>query len=120
PVMLVWFTTLGLLGLWQIIQTPVVLEALNPWHGWVLLRDHPAQVTALLGGIVLAITGVEAIYADMGHFGRKAIVYAWYGIALPGLALNYFGQGAYVLASGGTVDNPFLAVAPEGAARLAL
>src|SRR5690606_33093752 len=65
-------------------------------------------------------TGVEAIYADMGHFGRKAIVYAWYGIALPGLALNYFGQGAYVLASGGTVDNPFLAVAPEGAARLAL
>ncbi len=120
PVMLLWFSSLGLLGLAQIIQAPVVLEALNPWHGWVLLRDHPAQVTALLGGIVLAITGVEAIYADMGHFGRRAIMIAWYGVALPGLALNYFGQGAYVLSHGGTVANPFLAVAPEGPARLGL
>jgi KUP system potassium uptake protein len=120
PVMLVWFVSLGLLGLWQVIQTPVVLQALNPWHGWVLLRDHPLQITALLGGIVLAITGVEAIYADMGHFGRKAIMLAWYGMALPGLALNYFGQGAYVISHGGTVENPFLAIAPEGALRLAL
>src|SRR5690606_22847981 len=86
PVMLGWFAALGLLGLWQIWQTPVVLHALNPWHGWVLLRDHPLQITALLGGIVLAITGVEAIYADMGHFGRRAIMLAWYGVALPGLA----------------------------------
>jgi KUP system potassium uptake protein len=120
PVMLVWFVALGLLGLWQIIQTPVVLHALNPWHGWVLLRDHPLQITALLGGIVLAITGVEAIYADMGHFGRKAIMLAWYGMALPGLALNYFGQGAYVIAHGGDMENPFLAIAPEGSLRLAL
>jgi KUP system potassium uptake protein len=120
PVMLVWFTALGALGLWQVVQHPVVLEALNPWHGWVLLRDHPGQVTALLGGIVLAITGVEAIYADMGHFGRRAIMIAWYAVALPGLALNYFGQGAYVLSHGGNVENPFLALAPEGALRLAL
>ncbi len=120
PVMLVWFSALGLLGFWQIWQNPVVLQALNPWHGWVLLRDHPLQITALLGAIVLAITGVEAIYADMGHFGRKAIMMAWYGVALPGLALNYFGQGAYVLSHGGLVENPFLAIAPTGTLRLAL
>lgn len=120
PVMLGWFAALGLLGLWQIWQTPVVLHALNPWHGWVLLRDHPLQITALLGGIVLAITGVEAIYADMGHFGRRAIMLAWYGVALPGLALNYFGQGAYVLAHGGEVGNPFLAIAPAGPIRIGL
>jgi KUP system potassium uptake protein len=120
PIMLLWFVALGALGLWQVGHHPVVLEALNPWHGWVLLRDHPAQVTSLLGGIVLAITGVEAIYADMGHFGRRAIMIAWYGAALPGLTLNYFGQGAYVLAHGGNVDNPFLAIAPDGPVRLAL
>ncbi|MEZ5413775.1 MAG: KUP/HAK/KT family potassium transporter [Opitutaceae bacterium] len=118
PIMLVWFGSLGALGLWQVIQTPIVLQALNPWHGWVLLRDHPLQITALLGAIVLAITGVEAIYADMGHFGRKAIMHAWYLVALPGLALNYFGQGAYVLSHGGLVENPFLAIAPAGAIRL--
>ncbi|MCB1105366.1 MAG: KUP/HAK/KT family potassium transporter, partial [Cephaloticoccus sp.] len=118
PIMLVWFGSLGALGLWQVIQTPIVLQALNPWHGWVLLRDHPLQITALLGAIVLAITGVEAIYADMGHFGRRAIMHAWYLVALPGLALNYFGQGAYVLSHGGLVENPFLAIAPAGAIRL--
>jgi len=120
PVMLVWFTSIGLLGLWQIMQTPIVLRALNPWHGWVLLSDHPFQITALLGAIVLAITGVEAIYADMGHFGRKAIMLAWYGVALPGLVLNYFGQGAFVLSHGGTVENPFLAIAPTASLQLAL
>jgi len=120
PIMLVWFIALGALGLWQIIETPIVLQALNPWHGWVLLRDHPLLITALLGSIVLAITGVEAIYADMGHFGRKAIMHAWYLVALPGLALNYFGQGAYVLSHGGVVENPFLAIAPSGTIRIAL
>lgn len=118
PVMLIWFISLGALGAWQIWQTPVVLQALNPWHGWVLLREHPAEITALLGGIVLAITGVEAIYADMGHFGRRAISLAWYGVALPGLALNYFGQGAYVIGQAGMVENPFLAIAPAGVIRL--
>ncbi|MCF7686716.1 MAG: KUP/HAK/KT family potassium transporter [Cephaloticoccus sp.] len=118
PVMLLWFSTLGLLGFWQIWQNPIVLQALNPWHGWLLLHDHPMQITALLGAIVLAITGVEAIYADMGHFGRKAIMIAWYGVALPGLALNYFGQGAYVISHGGLVENPFLAIAPSGPLRL--
>ncbi len=118
PVMLVWFATLGALGAWQIWLNPVVLQALNPWHAWVLFRSHPAEITAVLGGVVLAITGVEAIYADMGHFGRRAIALAWYGVALPGLVLNYFGQGAHLLWDANAVGNPFLAIAPEGPIRL--
>ncbi len=117
PIMLVWFATLGALGAWQIWLNPVVLHALNPWHAWVLFRSHPAEITAVLGGVVLAITGVEAIYADMGHFGRRAIAIAWYGFALPGLVLNYFGQGAHLLWDANAAGNPFLAIAPEGPIR---
>lgn len=120
PVMLVWFSVLGLLGLWHIWQTPFVLRALNPLHGLDLLFTHPEQVTLLLGSVVLAVTGVEALYADMGHFGRRAIKVAWYGVVLPGLTLNYFGQGANVIARGGAVSNPFLELAPDGPLRLAL
>ncbi len=120
PVMLVWFGVLGLLGLWHIWQTPFVLRALNPLHGLDLLFTHPEQVTLLLGSVVLAVTGVEALYADMGHFGRRAIKVAWYGVVLPGLTLNYFGQGANVIARGGAVSNPFLELAPDGPLRLAL
>jgi KUP system potassium uptake protein len=120
PVMLVWFAVLGGLGLWHVIQTPVVLQALNPLLGLGLLFTHPGQVALLLGSVVLAVTGVEALYADMGHFGRKAIRLGWYGIVLPGLTLNYFGQGANVIAHGGNLENPFLALAPEGPARMAL
>jgi len=123
PIMLLWFTVLGGLGLWQVIHEPLVLQALAPWHGWRLLWQHPLEVSALLGAVVLAITGVESIYADMGHFGRRAIMHAWYVVALPALVLNYFGQGAHILAqhaAGRAVDNPFLAIAPEGTARLAL
>jgi len=123
PIMLLWFTVLGGLGLWQVIREPLVLQALAPWHGWRLLWQHPLEVSALLGAVVLAITGVESIYADMGHFGRRAIMHAWYVVALPALVLNYFGQGAHILAehaASRSVENPFLAIAPEGAARLAL
>ncbi len=120
PVMLVWFFVLGGLGLWHIWQTPVVLHALNPLHGLELLWEHPGKASVILGAVVLAITGVEALYADMGHFGRRAITVSWYGIVLPGLTLNYFGQGAHVIASGGGVENPFLALAPEGPLRYAL
>ncbi len=120
PVMLVWFSVLGLLGLWHIWQNPFVLRALNPLHGLDLLFTHPEQVTLLLGSVVLAVTGVEALYADMGHFGRRAIKVAWYGVVLPGLTLNYFGQGANVIARGGAVSNPFLELAPDGPLRLAL
>jgi KUP system potassium uptake protein len=114
PVMLVWFVTLGGLGLWRIFEHPDVLRALNPWYGWNLLLSHPGSVMPLLGGIVLAITGVEALFADMGHFGRPAIIRAWYGLVLPGLTLNYFGQGSHVLAFPEDIENPFLALAPDG------
>lgn len=117
PVMLVWFVTLGLLGIWQIKENLGVLQALNPWHAWTLFHEHPVEITAILGGVVLAITGVEAVYADMGHFGRRAIALGWYGVALPGLTLNYFGQGAYLLSHPQAINNPFLALAPEGPIR---
>jgi KUP system potassium uptake protein len=120
PVMLVWFLVLGGLGAWHIVKTPVVLQALNPLHGIELLLTHPGQVALILGSVVLAITGVEALYADMGHFGRRAIKVAWYAVVLPGLTLNYFGQGANVIARQGLVENSFLELAPDGPLRLAL
>ena len=121
PVMLLWFLALGGLGLWRIIENPVVLQALNPVHGLQLLMTHSVyELSLLLGSVVLAFTGVEALYADMGHFGRRAITIAWYAIVLPGLTLNYFGQGAHFLAGKGSTENPFLALAPEGPARYAL
>lgn len=120
PVMLVWFSSLGLLGLWRIWEAPQVLAALNPWHGLQLLFTHPEAMVGILGGVVLAITGVEALYADMGHFGRKAILRAWYCLVLPGLTLNYFGQGAHVIAHPHDMENPFLSLAPEGPLRVAL
>ena len=120
PLMLVWFGALALLGVWHIAQFPGVLEALNPAHGLRLLANPPLQVAELLGVIVLAITGAEALYADMGHFGRRYIMAAWYGAAFPGLVLNYFGQGAYILAHPSSTENPFFAMAPEGVARAGL
>jgi KUP system potassium uptake protein len=103
-----------------VIETPVVLRALNPLLGLRLLVDHPGQITLLLGSVVLAFTGVEALYADMGHFGRRAITIAWYAVVLPGLTLNYFGQGAYFLSGHSSAENPFLAIAPEGPIRYGL
>jgi len=121
PVLLVWFAVIGLLGLWHTVQNPEVLRALNPIHAWRLLAQQPLHGIALiLGSVVLAITGVEALYADMGHFGRHAIARAWYWIVLPGLVLNYFGQGAHALAHPEDIANPFFALAPAGFARLAL
>ncbi len=120
PVMLVWFIVLGALGLWRVLETPMVLRALNPALGFNLLITHPKDVSILLGSVVLAFTGVEALYADMGHFGRRAIVTAWYAVVLPGLVLNYFGQGAYFLSGKSSYDNPFLAIAPEGPIRYGL
>jgi KUP system potassium uptake protein len=120
PVMLVWFAVLGALGLWHVVQTPEVLRALNPLHGFVLLQQHPGAVVGILGSVVLAVTGVEALYADMGHFGRPAILRAWYGLVLPGLTLNYFGQGAYAISHPADLENPFLALAPDGPLRAGL
>ena len=120
PVMLVWFATLAVLGSVWIMREPGVLRALNPAWGLALLTHRPAEVAALLGAIVLAITGAEALYADMGHFGRRYIAFAWYGVAFPGLVLNYFGQGAFILAHPQSADNPFFMLAPPGLPRALL
>lgn len=118
PIMIVWFTVIGLLGLWQIVKVPSVLHALNPWYGYNLLFHLPVEVGALLGSVVLAITGAEALYADMGHFGRKYIAIAWYGVAFPGLLFSYFGQGAHALTNSASSENPFFALAPAGAGQV--
>jgi len=120
PVMLVWFATLALLGLWQIKDCPQVFAALNPLLGIQLLVSHPGGAIIILGSVVLCVTGAEALYADMGHFGRKAIAQAWYFFAFPGLLLNYYGQGAYVIAHPESTANPFFALAPAGWGQLAL
>jgi len=120
PAMLVWFLVIGGLGAWHIKDTPEVFVALNPLLGLQLLYEHPSQAAALLGCVVLAITGAEALYADMGHFGRKSIARAWYFCAYPALILNYFGQGARVIANPGDTTHTFFALVPEGLPRLLL
>jgi KUP system potassium uptake protein len=120
PIMLVWFATLGVLGAWYVVRAPSVLRALNPAYGLALLHNPPVEVAELLGSVVLAITGAEALYADMGHFGRRAISLAWYGVAFPGLVLNYFGQVAFLFLHPKSTENPFFLMAPEGLARAAL
>ncbi len=120
PVILVWFGTLGVFGAIHLFDSPEVFRALNPIYGLRLLLDHPAQAAPVLGGIVLTITGAEALYADMGHFGRRAIVRAWYWVVLPGLVLNYFGQGSYAIANPTDTTNPFFALAPDGPIRVGL
>lgn len=120
PVMLVWFVVIGLVGLWHVIANPAVLAAVNPSHGINLLLTHPANASLILGALVLAVTGAEALYADMGHFGRRYITIAWYGVAFPGLVLNYFGQGAYALVHPGQIGDLFFALVPEGTPRLML
>jgi KUP system potassium uptake protein len=120
PVMLIWFATLAVLGVWRITEAPVVFTALNPLLGLKLLIAYPWHATALLGAVILVITGAEALYADMGHFGRTAISRAWYFGAFPGLILNYFGQGAFALSHPTNTDHPFFTLVPAGAPRLAL
>ncbi|MEO6570964.1 MAG: potassium transporter Kup [Ilumatobacteraceae bacterium] len=113
PVMVVWFTVLGLLGIRQILARPGVLRAVSPSYGVQLFIDNPWRAFLALGSIFLVVTGGEALYADMGHFGRKAIQISWYSLVLPGLLLNYFGQAA-LLSDGRTeVGSPFYDMAPS-------
>lgn len=112
PVMLIWFLTLGGLGLYGIIQHPQVLHALNPYWGAHFFISHPGIGVAILGAVVLALTGAEALYADMGHFGRQPIARAWFYLVLPGLLLNYLGQGALILSNPEVAHNPFFRLAP--------
>jgi KUP system potassium uptake protein len=112
PVMLLWFFAIGAIGLRWIIAEPVVLQAINPLHGVEFLASQGTTGFLLIGLVFLVVTGGEALYADMGHFGRLPIRIAWFTIALPGLLLNYFGQGALLLAyPPGTIQNPFYAAA---------
>lgn len=115
PVMLVWFLVLGALGLWRIVQAPQIVQALNPYWAISFIGQAPWQVYALLGAIVLAVTGSEALYADMGHFGRKVVQRAWFLVVLPSLLLCYFGQGALLLAQPQASVNPFYLLAPSWA-----
>ncbi|MDF2620630.1 MAG: potassium transporter [Xanthobacteraceae bacterium] len=113
PVMLLWFVSLGALGVHGIIQAPEVLTAFDPRHGLLLLVDHPWLSGAILGATFLAITGGEALYADLGHFGRPVIARAWLVVAMPALLLNYYGQGANVLIHRESVRNPFYDLSPD-------
>ncbi|AIL32548.1 potassium transporter Kup [Basilea psittacipulmonis] len=115
PVMLVWFTSLGAFGLWNIIQEPIVLKAVNPIYAIDYILHNPSQTFFLLGFVVLALTGAEALYADMGHFGRPAISRVWFALVLPALLLCYFGQGAAVYRDASVLENPFYYSLPEWA-----
>ncbi|MDF2780727.1 MAG: kup1 [Geminicoccaceae bacterium] len=115
PVVCVWFVVLGALGLAQILRAPEVLRALDPSYALSLLATHQWSAFVTLGAVFLAVTGAEALYADMGHFGRLPIRLAWFGLVLPGLLLNYFGQGALLLADPAAVANPFYLLAPAWA-----
>ncbi|MEW6598369.1 MAG: KUP/HAK/KT family potassium transporter [Pseudomonadota bacterium] len=115
PIMLCWFGVIGLLGLWGVIQHPVVISAINPLLGLALIAGHPAAAAGILGGVFLCATGGEALYADMGHFGAKPIQRAWYVIVLPSLFLCYAGQTGQLIAGVKEGANPFFAMAPTWA-----
>jgi KUP system potassium uptake protein len=113
PIMVLWFGALGILGATSIAQNPVVLNAINPMYAVSFAVEHPAGMFLLLSAVFLALTGGEALYADMGHFGAKPVRLAWYVLVCPALLLNYFGQGALVLRSAEAIQNPFYLLAPD-------
>jgi KUP system potassium uptake protein len=115
PVTLLWFVTLAVLGVVHIADNPGVLVALSPHHALGFLFGHPAVAFLALGAVVLCVTGAEALYADLGHFGKRPIRLAWFTVAMPALVLNYFGQGAMLLAQPEKVRNPFYEMAPAWA-----
>jgi KUP system potassium uptake protein len=112
PVMTLWFVVLAVLGVRQIIANPQVLYAVNPLHAVRFFLNHGDTSFIALGGVVLALTGAEALYADMGHFGKKPIRMAWFGFVLPSLLLNYFGQGALLLGNPRAIESPFYLMVP--------
>jgi KUP system potassium uptake protein len=116
--MLVWFALLAITGLRSLLQTPEVLVALNPAYGIAMLATHPLVALAILGSVFLAVTGGEALYADMGHFGRWPVRLAWFVLVWPSLLLNYFGQGALLLRSTAAIEQPFFSMVPAGALPL--
>ncbi len=115
PIMIVWFTCIGIFGIHSILQSPQVLWAINPYHAYRFMAADPWLAFLALGSVVLAITGGEALYADMGHFGKYPIRLAWFGFVLPALVLNYFGQGAMLLHNPKAIENSFYLLAPSWA-----
>ena len=113
PVMVVWFVVLAALGVRGISNNPSILKAINPVYMFTFVFDHPYVTFIAMGAIVLCITGAEALYADMGHFGRAPIKVAWFLVAFPCLVLNYLGQGALILAHPSSISNPFFLLVPE-------
>ena len=115
PITLLWFTAIGLLGVAQIANNPAILWALSPHHALGFIISYPGTTFIILGALVLCVTGAEALYADLGHFGKKPIRLAWFSVVMPALTLNYFGQGALLLRSPEAVKNPFYLMAPDWA-----
>lgn len=118
PVMFVYFVVIAILGLTQIVQTPEILLALNPWYAFQFFLIDGFKAFLALGSVVLAVTGSAALFADMGHFGRKPMRIAWFGFVMPGLLCNYFGQGAMIIgmddaSAAAAIQNPFFLLAPE-------
>ncbi|MFZ5655612.1 MAG: potassium transporter Kup [Pseudomonadota bacterium] len=115
PIMMTWFVVLAALGIWNIADNPIVLRALNPYWAWHFFATHDWHALLILGAVVLTVTGGEALYADMGHFGKRPIRWGWFGFVLPALVLNYFGQGAVLLRDARAVANPFYMAVPDWA-----
>lgn len=115
PVMIAWFLTIGLIGVYWIVRHPVVLASINPYYALYFLYTHGLLSFVVLGSVFLAVTGAEALYTDLGHFGRRPIQTAWIYMVFPCLALNYMGQGALLMAEPATLDNPFFFLFPEWA-----
>jgi len=115
PIMVVWFLVLAVMGVSWLVEQPVVLTAIDPRHAVIFFREHGWHGFAVLGAVVLVVTGGEALYADMGHFGKRPIRIAWFGLVLPSLLLNYFGQGALLLSNPAAAEQPFFLLAPEWA-----
>ncbi|MCO5108692.1 MAG: potassium transporter Kup [Burkholderiaceae bacterium] len=113
PIIVLWFVALGVSGAAHIAREPAILQALNPVHAWTFLAERGWHLFAAVGAIVLAVTGAEALYADMGHFGRRPIQIAWTGLVLPSLALNYLGQGALLIGNPSAIENPFYRMFPD-------
>lgn len=115
PLTLIWFVVIAVLGVVNIADHPDILRALAPWYALRFILEHPGITFIMLGAMVLCVTGAEALYADLGHFGKKPIRIAWFSVVMPALTLNYFGQGALLLAHPNSVENPFFLMAPAWA-----
>ena len=115
PIMIAWFIALAVLGVYNIMQAPGILAAINPMHAVHFFLEYKVTAFLALGSVVLVLTGGEALYADMGHFGKRPIRRSWFYLVLPALLLNYFGQGALLLTTPDAVTNPFFLMMPAWA-----